>query len=159
MKLRESLFLMLSLAVAALIAGTVGGYALAQAKDRIIQAQEKEQAIQAQEKDRIILAQEKAQVIQAQEKERVIQIKAKRFEYTPNTITVKKGVPVVLEFTSLDRLHGFNCSELGIRTDIPPKKMTQVRFVPQKVGTFPFICDIFCGTHHADMSGTITVTE
>ncbi|MBF0552320.1 MAG: cupredoxin domain-containing protein [Deltaproteobacteria bacterium] len=141
---------MFGLSIVALIVGTVGGYALAQAKDRIILAQEK---------DRIILAQEKAQVVQAQEKERVIQITAKRFEYKPKTITVKKGVSVVLEFTSLDRLHGFNCPGLGIRTDVPPKEVTKLRFVPQKVGTFPFHCDIFCGTHHVDMTGTITVTE
>ncbi|MBF0477816.1 MAG: cupredoxin domain-containing protein [Deltaproteobacteria bacterium] len=150
MNLKQSLSLTFFLAIVALIVGAVGGYALAQAKDRIIMAQETE---------RVIMAQEKAQVIQAQEKERVIQITAKKFEYKPNTITVKKGVPVLLEFTSLARRHGFNGSELGIRADIPPKKMTQVRFTPQKVGTFPFSCDVFCGSHHGDMSGTITVTE
>src|SRR5512147_3045662 len=70
----------------------------------------------------------------AAETEQAIQITAKRFEYTPKDITVKKGVPVVLEFTSLDRLHGFNCPGLGIRTDIPPQKTTKLRFVPQKAG-------------------------
>ena len=74
----------------------------------------------------------------AAEKEQVIQITAKRFEYSPKEITVKKGVPVVLEFTSLDRLHGFDCPGLEIRTDIRPGKVIQVRFVPHKVGTFPF---------------------
>jgi cytochrome c oxidase subunit 2 len=95
----------------------------------------------------------------AEEKEQVIQITAKRFEYLPKDITVKKGVPVVLEFTSLDRLHGFDCPGLGIRADIRPGKVTQVRFVPQKVGIFPFHCDNFCGTGHEGMRGTITVTE
>jgi cytochrome c oxidase subunit 2 len=95
----------------------------------------------------------------AEEKEQVIQITAKRFEYSPKDITVKKGVPVVLEFTSLDRLHGFDCPGLGIRADIRPGKVTQVRFVPQKVGIFPFHCDNFCGSGHEGMRGTITVTE
>lgn len=95
----------------------------------------------------------------AEEKEQVIPITAKRFEYSPKDITVKKGVPVVLEFTSLDRLHGFDCPGLGIRADIRPGKVTQVRFVPQKVGIFPFHCDNFCGTGHEGMRGTITVTE
>ena len=95
----------------------------------------------------------------AEEKEQVIQITAKRFEYSPKDITVKKGVPVVLEFTSLDRLHGFDCPGLGICADIRPGKVTQVRFVPQKVGIFPFHCDNFCGTGHEGMKGTITVTE
>jgi cytochrome c oxidase subunit 2 len=95
----------------------------------------------------------------AADTEQVIQITAKRFVYSPREITVKKGVPVVLEFTSLDRLHGFNCPGLGIRTDIPPQKVTRFRFVPQKVGTFPFHCDNFCGSGHEGMIGTITVTE
>ncbi|HVO67203.1 MAG TPA: cytochrome c oxidase subunit II [Syntrophales bacterium] len=95
----------------------------------------------------------------ADEKEQVIQITAKRFEYSPNNITLKKGVPVVLEFTSLDRLHGFYCPGLGIRSDIFPDKKTRLRFTPDKAGTFPFHCDNFCGSGHEGMTGTITVTE
>ncbi len=95
----------------------------------------------------------------AADAEQVIQITAKRFVYSPNDITVKKGQPVVLEFTSLDRLHGFSCPDLGIRSDIPPGKVTRLRFVPQKVGTFPFHCDNFCGSGHEGMTGTITVKE
>ncbi|MCX5893357.1 MAG: cupredoxin domain-containing protein, partial [Deltaproteobacteria bacterium] len=52
--------------------------------------------------------------------EQVIKITAKQFEYNPQVITLKKGAPVVLEFTSLDRLHGFTCPDLGVRTDIKP---------------------------------------
>jgi cytochrome c oxidase subunit 2 len=95
----------------------------------------------------------------AAENEQVIQITAKRFEYSPKEITVKKGVPVVLEFTSLDRLHGFDCPGLKLRTDIRPGKVNTLRFVPDKVGTFPFHCDNFCGSGHEGMRGTITVTE
>jgi cytochrome c oxidase subunit 2 len=95
----------------------------------------------------------------AAENEQVIQITAKRFEYSPKEITLKKGVPVVFEFTSLDRLHGFNCPGLGIRMDIRPGKANKLRFVPDKVGTFPFHCDNFCGSGHEGMRGTITVTE
>lgn len=97
--------------------------------------------------------------VMAQPTERVIKITAKKFEYSPKDITLKKGEPVVLEFTTLDRLHGFSCPGLGIRTDIPPGKVTQLRFTPDKVGTFPFHCDNFCGTGHEGMKGTITVTE
>lgn len=95
----------------------------------------------------------------ADETGQVIQITAKRYEYNPSTITLKKGVPDVLEFTSLDRLHGFNCPGLGIRTDIAPGKATTLRLVPQKAGTFPFHCDNFCGSGHEGMTGTIVVTE
>ncbi len=96
---------------------------------------------------------------QSEEAGQVIKITAKRYEYNPNEITVKKGVPVTLEFTSLDRLHGFNCPDLGIRTDITPGKASRVHFVPQKTGTFDFHCDIFCGEGHENMTGKIIVTE
>ena len=95
----------------------------------------------------------------AADNEQVVKITAKRFEYSPKEITVKKGIPVVLEFTSLDRLHGFNCPGLKIRTDIQPGKANTVRFVPDKAGTFPFHCDNFCGSGHEGMTGTIIVTE
>jgi cytochrome c oxidase subunit 2 len=95
----------------------------------------------------------------AAENEQVIQITAKRFEYSPKEITLKKGVPVVLEFTSLDRLHGFNCPGLKLRMDIRPGKVNTLRFTPDKAGTFPFHCDNFCGSGHEGMRGTIIVTE
>jgi cytochrome c oxidase subunit II len=95
----------------------------------------------------------------AQEAKQVIKVTAKKFEYSPSTITVKKGVPVVLELTSLDRIHGFDCPGLGIRSDIDPGKTTTVEFTPQKAGTFPFHCDNFCGAGHEGMKGTIIVTE
>ncbi len=91
--------------------------------------------------------------------EQVIQIKAKKFEYMPNEITVKKGVPVVLELTSLDRLHGFNCPAFKIRGDVKPNQVTKIRFTPDKVGTFEFHCDNFCGSGHENMTGKIIVTE
>ena len=95
----------------------------------------------------------------ADQSEQVIKITAKKFEYSPNEIRVKKGVPVVLELTSLDRLHGFNCPELGIRSDINPGQAAKVRFTPQQSGTFTFFCDIFCGEGHENMNGKIIVEE
>jgi cytochrome c oxidase subunit 2 len=94
----------------------------------------------------------------AEEGEQVIKITAKRFEYSPKDITVKMGVPVVLEFTSLDVLHGFSCPTFKIRTDIAPGKENTLRFTPDKAGTFAFHCDNFCGLGHGEMTGTITVT-
>ncbi len=89
----------------------------------------------------------------------VIKITAKRFEYNPKEITLKKGVPVILEFTSLDRLHGFKCVDLGVRADIRPGKVTRLPLTPQKVGDFEFHCDNFCGSGHGNMTGVIHVVE
>lgn len=89
----------------------------------------------------------------------VIHITAKKFEYTPQRVTLKKGVPVVLELTSLDRLHGFNVPDLGVRADVLPGQTARVALTPDKVGTFPFHCDNFCGNGHPNMTGEIVVVE
>jgi cytochrome c oxidase subunit 2 len=92
--------------------------------------------------------------------ERVIKITAKKFEYSPNEIRIKKGVPVVLEFTSLDRVHGFTVPDLGgIRATIEPGKVTQVHIMAPKAGTYEFHCDLFCGDGHEGMTGKIIVEE
>lgn len=91
--------------------------------------------------------------------EQIIRISASTFEFKPSEITVKKGVPVTLELVSTDRHHGFKLSEFHLRADIKPGSVEKVRFVPDKTGTFAFICDFFCGDGHEDMSGTLRVIE
>src|SRR5947209_4013573 len=67
--------------------------------------------------------------------EQVIHMTAKKFEYNPSEITVKKGRPVVIEIVSLDRKHGFTIPELNIRTDVKPGEKNVVRFTPDRAGT------------------------
>lgn len=88
-----------------------------------------------------------------------VKIMAKRFEYVPNEITLKKGVPAVLELVSSDRRHGFHIHDLRIREDVMPGQSVFVRFTPEKAGRFAFECDVFCGTGHEEMSGVIVVVE
>jgi len=95
--------------------------------------------------------------VMAQPRERVIRITAKRFSYTPGELTLKKGEPVVLELTSADVLMGFNLPDFNVRADVIPDKVTRVSFVPDKTGTFIFLCDIFCGDKHEEMHGQLTV--
>ncbi len=49
--------------------------------------------------------------------ESLIKVTAKRFEYSPSTIQVKLNVPVVLELTTLDRVHGFEVPDLALRAE------------------------------------------
>ena len=86
-----------------------------------------------------------------------IRIGAKKFEYHPNKVTTKVGQPVVLVLTSEDRIHGFKMPELGIRTDILPGQETRVALKPDKIGSFAFFCDVFCGDGHEDMDGVLVV--
>ena len=98
-----------------------------------------------------------ATYVVAQPRERVIRIQARRFSYTPGELTLKKGEPVVLELTSADVMMGFNLPDFNVRADVVPDKVTRVRFVPDKTGTFIFLCDIFCGDKHEEMHGQLTV--
>ena len=91
--------------------------------------------------------------------ERVIQITAKKFEFSPDSITLKKGEPVVFEISSGDRKHGFSLRAFGIRSDVLPGKVSRIRFTPDKTGKFTFSCDVFCGEGHEEMTGTVVVTE
>jgi cytochrome c oxidase subunit II len=88
-----------------------------------------------------------------------VEILAQRFNFTPDEIKVKKGVPVDLELTTLDRLHGFDVPGLGLRAQIVPGETTHVKFMPDKAGRFLFHCDIFCGEGHEDMDAAIVVEE
>lgn len=91
--------------------------------------------------------------------ERVVRITARRFEYDPPRIMLKRGEPVVLELTSLDRRHGFKLPELGIHGEALPGEVFAIRLRPETAGTFAFACDVFCGSGHDDMAGEIVVTE
>jgi cytochrome c oxidase subunit II len=91
--------------------------------------------------------------------EQVIHLTAKKFEYSPNQITVKKGQPVLIEIVSLDRKHGFTIPDLKVRSDVKPAAENVVRFTPDRAGTFNFHCDLFCGSGHEGMAGTLVVVE
>ena len=94
----------------------------------------------------------------ANSQERVIRIVAKRFEFIPAEIALQKGVPVVLELTTEDVAMGFSAPDFKADVEIVPGKVARLRLLPDKAGTFDFICDVFCGDGHEDMSGRIHVT-
>ena len=88
-----------------------------------------------------------------------VKVVAKRFDFTPDEIKVKKGVPVDLELTTADRVHGFYAPKLNLRAEIKPGETTHLRFTPEAAGTYLFQCDIFCGEGHENMDGKIVVVE
>ena len=91
-----------------------------------------------------------APVVRAQEP-RVVTIAAKRFEFSPSEVHLKRGEPVVLRISSADVTHGLYMKALGIDTEIKPGKTTEVSFTPQAAGRFTAICHHFCGAGHGNM--------
>ncbi len=90
---------------------------------------------------------------------RVIEVRARKFEFMPSAITLKKGEPVILRLTSEDRTHGFLLKPLKIDTDIAAGKTTDIAVTPDAVGKYTVICDHYCGTGHGDMKMKISVVE
>jgi cytochrome c oxidase subunit 2 len=88
---------------------------------------------------------------------RVIHVTARRFEYDPAEIHVHAGEDVVLEIESTDRQHGFSIPALHLRSDVKPGETTRVALPKVAPGTYAFACDVFCGSHHEDMSGALVV--
>jgi cytochrome c oxidase subunit II len=95
----------------------------------------------------------------AQDEPRVIAITARRFEFSPNQITLAKGETVKLRIKSEDVTHGLFVRPLGIDTEIVPGQVTELTVTPQAAGTYRAICDHFCGAGHGGMKMTIVVEE
>ncbi len=90
---------------------------------------------------------------------KLIKVSARRFIFPPANITLKKGETVDIELSTADVLMGFSVPDMNARSDIPPGQVMHVKLTPDKVGTFTFLCDIFCGSGHENMNGTITVVD
>ncbi|MHB8655945.1 MAG: cupredoxin domain-containing protein [Terriglobia bacterium] len=88
-----------------------------------------------------------------------IQMTAKKYEFNPNVITVKKGERVKLVITATDHEHGFKLEDFKIDQPLKKGAPTTVEFTADKVGEFHFHCSHFCGLGHPKMKGKLVVTE
>ncbi len=90
---------------------------------------------------------------------RRIEVVAQRFDFTPGEITLKKGVPVVIAFTSKDVSHGLKFKEINLVIQAKKGETSEITFTPLQVGTFVGQCSVFCGSGHGSMKMTLRVTE
>ncbi|HEY3599591.1 MAG TPA: cupredoxin domain-containing protein [Paraburkholderia sp.] len=88
---------------------------------------------------------------------RVIKVHARRFIFTPNRITLAPHEPVVFELTAEDSVMGFSIPQFGVRADVPPGATVRLAAQAGPAGTVDFLCDIFCGSGHETMNGTLVV--
>ena len=101
-----------------------------------------------------------------------IEVTAKKYEYSPAPIHIKRGAKVQLKITAADHDHGFKIAAFpdGAAQDAAPglvfasaqdcwqlKKgeMTTIEFVAQTEGTYTFKCCHTCGLGHRGMKGQI----
>lgn len=105
------------------------------------------------------LAQDAAYKSQAAPNVHEIQVTAKKYEFSPNPIRVKKGEPVRLIITATDHDHGIQLDAFHIKQKLKKGVPTTIEFTPDKAGTFPFKCSVFCGLGHGGMKGELVVEE
>jgi cytochrome c oxidase subunit II len=98
-------------------------------------------------------------ILYAQGSPRRIEITAKRFDFSPSEITLKKGEPVVLVLTSADVSHGLRFRDLDLNLKAGKGQTAQIGFTPTKTGDFVGQCSVFCGTGHGRMKLTLHVVE
>lgn len=84
-------------------------------------------------------------------------ITAHQFAFEPSTIRVKQGDAVRLYLTSADVGHGISIPDFGVNLQGPVGQEVSVDFIADRTGTFRFFCNVFCGSGHRDMTGTLIV--
>jgi cytochrome c oxidase subunit 2 len=100
-----------------------------------------------------------SQLVRAQAAPRRIEVTAKRFDFMPAEITVKKGEPVVIVLKSADVAHGLSFRGLGINVKAGKGQTGELAFTPTKTGDFVGQCSVFCGSGHGSMKLTLHVVE
>jgi cytochrome c oxidase subunit II len=88
-----------------------------------------------------------------------VQMTAKKFEFNPEVVTVKKGEHVKLVITATDRDHGFKLDAFKINQHLKKGEPTTVEFTADQAGEFPFQCSVICGMGHHKMKGKLVVQE
>jgi hypothetical protein len=94
----------------------------------------------------------------------------------PAPMSVPKKAPIPWDDASLDNGAAFTeffgetsyvfdhkgvhfLPAFGVRGDVIPGETTRISFTPDKAGVFEYLCDVFCGEGHEDVTGKLIVTE
>jgi cytochrome c oxidase subunit II len=70
---------------------------------------------------------------------------------TSPALRIPEGRSIELEMRSLDVVHAFFVPEFRTNEDIVPGLVTTVHITPDRLGTFPLICNELCGLGHSLM--------
>lgn len=67
------------------------------------------------------------------------------------------GREVLVNISANDVLHAFWVPEFRLKQDAVPGRQSELRFTPNRVGTYPLICAELCGAYHGAMKTTVIV--
>ena len=89
---------------------------------------------------------------------RVASYEAFRFGFSPDPLVVTAGERVRLRVKSRDVEHGMMIPEIDFSSTMPVGDAKDVEFIaPASPGEYPVFCNVFCGTGHGSMKGTLVV--
>ncbi len=78
-------------------------------------------------------------------------VKAYKFGYSPDIISVNKGDKVRIKINNTDVPHGIRIPDLNLKDN------NQIEFTADKIGEFSWYCAVFCGEGHMKMKGMLIV--
>jgi len=90
---------------------------------------------------------------------RKVEVHARRFEFAPAEITLKKGETVQITLISDDVPHSLLVKDLNINKVVTKAHPVDILITPGAAGDFHGQCGRFCGSGHGKMAFTIHVTE
>ncbi len=76
-----------------------------------------------------------------------------------NTLHIPVGETIKLTMTSEDVIHSFFVPAFRVKQDVVPGRYTTVWFEATKAGKYHLFCTEYCGSHHSQMIGWVTVME
>ena len=85
-----------------------------------------------------------------------IYLVAKQFAWFP-TLKLRAGETYRLHVSSIDFQHGFSLQPMNMNFQVVPGYDHVLTIKPQAPGTYPIICNEFCGIGHQNMVGKIIV--
>src|SRR3954469_11683072 len=78
---------------------------------------------------------------------------------TSPVLRLPEGRSIELDMRALDVIHAFFVPEFRTNEDIVPGLVTSVHITPDRLGTFPLICNELCGLGHSTMRSQAIVMK
>lgn len=74
-----------------------------------------------------------------------------------NTLHVPVDTDIKLTMIAQDVIHAFYIPAFRVQYMVVPGRYTQMWFRPTKVGKYHLFCNMYCGTQHSEMGGSVVV--
>lgn len=91
------------------------------------------------------------------EERRAFTMTARRYQFEPDVLDVRRNDVVRLTITSEDIAHSFTVDAYRIQKRVPPGGSTTFEFRADEAGRFPFYCSMRAESGCAEMRGELIV--